>query len=162
MKAILAITFVMIFPLLLANPVFGHGFGAETVPVTIGNRNATLTLSVTPPTIDSKNNEHEMVVNLSDANSGSVIEHVTYLIELTKNDKRIFRYMFHDEIGNLYMKIKTTNSSTIQIHGKQGAVLGGWMKQDDFNPLALEGKIFADGGLYKFHIEIVTVDSDTK
>ncbi len=142
---------------------FGHGFGTETLPsVTIGDRNASLTITVNPPTFDPKDNEHEIVVNLSDSKSNAMIEHVTYLIELSKGDSRIFRYMFHDELGNLYMKIKTIDSQEIKIYGTQENVLSAWMKKDDYNPLVLEGPIFTSGGLYKFHIEIVTVDSDTK
>ncbi|MGI0008815.1 MAG: peptidase [Nitrosopumilaceae archaeon] len=142
---------------------FGHGFGSETLPpVTIGNRNASLTITVNPPTFDPKDIEHEIVVNLSDSKSSAVIEHVTYLIELSKDDSRIFRYMFHDELGNLYMKIRTVDSEKIKVYGKKDNVLKAWMKKDDSNPLVLEGPIFTTGGLYKFHIEIVTVDSDTK
>ncbi|MGI0003354.1 MAG: peptidase, partial [Nitrosopumilaceae archaeon] len=142
---------------------FGHGFGSETLPpVTIGNRNASLTITVNPPTFDPKDIEHEIVVNLSDSKSSAVIEHVTYLIELSKDDSRIFRYMFHDELGNLYMKIRSVDSEKIKIYGTQDNVLQAWMKKDDSNPLVLEGPIFTTGGLYKFHIEIVTVDSDTK
>ncbi|MGI0010629.1 MAG: peptidase, partial [Nitrosopumilaceae archaeon] len=157
---------IAVLPIILGisfGQAFGHGFGTETLPpVTIGDRNASLTITVNPPTFDPKDNEHEILVNLSDSKSGSLIEHVTYLIELSKDNKRIFQYMFHDDLGNLYMKIKSINSENIQVYGKKEAVLGGWMKQDDSNPLILEGPIFTDGGLYKFHIEIVAVDSDTK
>ncbi|MGI0011789.1 MAG: peptidase, partial [Nitrosopumilaceae archaeon] len=156
---------IAVLPIILGisfGQAFGHGFGTETLPpVTIGNRNASLTITVNPPTFDPKDNEHEIVVNLSDSKSGSVIEHVTYLIELSKDNSRIFRYMFHDELGNLYMRIKTVDSGEIKIYGKQDNVLNAWMKKDDYNPLVLEGPIFTTGGLYKFHIEIVTVDSDT-
>ena len=141
---------------------YGHGFGSEILPpVTIGNRNATLTITVNPPTFDPKDNEHDVVVNLYDSKSNALIEHVTYLIEVSKDNSTIFRYMFHDEFGNLYMKIRTVDSQQIQIYGTQKNVLHAWMKKDDSDPLVLEGPIFTTGGLYKFHIEIVTVDSDT-
>jgi len=157
---------VTILPIIFAisfNQAFGHGFGTETLPpVTIGDRNASLTITVNPPTFDPKDNEHEIVVNLSDSKSNAVIEHVTYLIELSKGDARIFRYMFHDELGNLYMKIKAIDSPEIKIYGTQENALNAWMKKDDSNPLILEGPIFTTGGLYKFNIEIVTVDSDIK
>lgn len=156
---------IAILPIIIGisfSQAYGHGFGSETLPpVTIGNRNASLTVTVNPPTFDPKDNEHEIVVNLSDSNSNAVIEHVTYLIELSKDNSTIFRYMFHDELGNLYMKIRTVDSQEIKVYGTQENVLQAWMKKDDFNPLVLEGPIFTTGGLYKFHIEIVTVDSDT-
>ena len=155
--AILPIVFGISF-----SQAYGHGFGTETLPpVTIGDRNATLTIAVNPPTFDPKDNEHEIAVVLSDLTSNALIEHVTFLIELSKDNSTIFRYMFHDELGNLHLKIRNVDSKEIKVYGTKENVLQAWMKKDDYNPLVLEGPIFTTGGLYKFEIEVVTVDSDT-
>jgi len=153
--AVVAISFV--------TPAFGHGMGGETLPpVTVGNRNATLFLNVNPPVFDPNDNEQQISVRFYDSQTEAVIEHVTYLIEVSKDNKMIFRYMFHDEFGNLYMKIISKNTDGIKIDGNRESLIGGWMKKDDLSPLTLEGPIFMSGGLYNFHIEIVTVDSDDK
>jgi hypothetical protein len=142
--------------------VFGHGIGAETLPpVTVGNRNASIELSISPPVFDPNDPEQRILVRFFDADSDAIIEHVTYIIELTKDNERIFRYMFHDELGNLILKINSTNSQEITIHGSQNNLLGGWMS-DGVNPVTLEGPIFSSGGLYKFDIDILTLDKDSK
>lgn len=156
---LLTIFFVLFFT--FPNPAFSHGFGGETLPpVTVGNRNATIFFSVIPSVFDPTNDEQRILVRFFDADKDAVIEHVTYIIELKKDDQRIFRYMFHDETGNLILKINSIDSETIKIRGKQAPVLGGWMK-DGINPVTLEGPIFTAGGLYEFNIEILTLDSDT-
>lgn len=143
--------------------MYGHGFGGETLPpITVGDRNATIYLAIQPEVFDPNAEEENIQVRFFDADSGAVIEHVTYMIELSKGDQRIFRYMFHDEYGNLFLKIKPTDSEKIIVHGKNEPVLGGWMRVDDYNPVTLEGPIFTSGGLYNFNIQILTVDSDTK
>ncbi len=140
--------------------VYGHGVGAETLPpVKIGNRNASIELSVTPPVFDPNNPEQRILVRFFDADTDAVIEHVTYMIELTKNKQQIFRYMFHDDLGNLILKVNTTDSKEITVHGSQNNLLQGWMS-DGINPVTLEGPIFTSGGLYQFNIDILTLDKD--
>ena len=141
---------------------FGHGFGAETLPpVTIGDRNASIELSISPPVFDPNDPEQRILVRFFDADTDAIIEHVTYIIELTKDNERIFRYMFHDELGNLLLKINSTGSEEITVNGSQDNLLGGWMS-DGVNPVTLEGPIFSSGGLYKFDIDILTLDKDSK
>ncbi|MBI3253615.1 MAG: hypothetical protein HYZ56_02700 [Nitrosopumilales archaeon] len=138
---------------------YGHGFGFEVLPaVPIGNHNATLSIFATPPTFDPSNKEYEMVLNLSDSKSQAVIEHVTYLVEVIKDGKTVFKDKFHDDLGNLYLKITQKDSNQVTVIGKQDKV--GWMEKDDFNPLRLEGPIFTSAGLYTFNIQILTVDRD--
>ena len=69
--------------------------------------------------------------------------------------------MFHDELGNLLLKINSTGSEEITVNGSQDNLLGGWMS-DGVNPVTLEGPIFSSGGLYKFDIDILTLDKDSK
>lgn len=155
---------IMMLALFFVSPqnVFGHGIGAETLPpVTIGDRNASIELSISPPVFDPNDPEQRILVRFFDADTDAVIEHVTYIIELTKDNERIFRYMFHDELGNLILKINSTDSEEITVHGSQNNLLGGWMS-DGINPVTLEGPIFSSGGLYEFKIEILTLDKDSK
>ncbi len=160
---ILIILGLVSFAIPFVNPAFGHGFGSETLPpLTVGDRNATISITVNPPLFDPNNKETDILVRFYDADTDAVIEHVTYLIGLYKNDKMIFRYMFHDELGNLFLNVVSNDSDKLEIRGKKEPLLGGWMKADDLTPVTLEGPIFDSGGLYKFKIEIVTVDSDDK
>jgi len=79
------------------SPAFGHGMGGETLPpVSIGDRDATLFLNVGPPVFEAGNNEYYITANFYESKTQAAIEHVTYLIELSKDGKTIFRDIFQD------------------------------------------------------------------
>jgi len=139
-------------------PAFGHGIGGETLPpVKFDERNVTIFLSVNPPTYEQMENEHEIVVKFFDADTGKAINDVTYLVELSKGEKKIFSDLFYDKLGSLYLKTKTTGSE-LKIYGKQKPSGKIW-KADGSNPITIEGPIFTSGGLYNFHIKILTLES---
>ncbi|CAE6486184.1 peptidase [Candidatus Nitrosotenuis uzonensis] len=160
MKVALTILFVLIFAVPFVTPVFGHGLGGESLPISLGNRNATLFVSVQPSVFDPGNNESYLSFKLSDARTDAVIEHVTYLIELSRNGKQIFRETFHDDQGNLNIRVVSNDSENIKIDGDKEQTSGGWTRKL-FSPLSIEGPIFTAGGLYKFRTEILTVDADS-
>jgi hypothetical protein len=155
----LALLFVVTYFSLLGS-AYGHGFGFEVLPsVPVGDHNATLSIFATPPRFDPSTKEYEMVLNLSDSKTQAVIENVTYLIEVIKDGKTVLKDKFHDDLGNLYLKITQTDSDQVTVIGKQDNKVG-WVEKDDFNPLRLEGPIFTSSGLYTFNIQILTVDRD--
>lgn len=162
MNVFIIILLVGIFVLVgMHTSAFGHGIGGETLPpVTVGDRNATIYLNIDPPVYDPQKDEQRILVRFFDADTDAVIEHVTYIIELKKGDTRIFKKIFHDDFGNLILKIKSTNDNEIKVYGKE-SVFDGWMS-DGVNPVTLEGPIFTSGGLYEFNIEILTLDNDSK
>ena len=143
------------------NLAFGHGLGGEMhPPTTIGDRDATLSIDVSPSTFDPKEPENFITLKLFDSNTEAIIEHVTFILELKKDGERIFRYMFHDEFGNLNFRVISNDSENIEVQGVQEPLLGGWMRGND-KPLTLTGPIFTSGGLYEYKVEVLTVDSDT-
>lgn len=153
------IVFLIVF---YTQPSFAHGVGGEILPpVTIGNKNATLSLNINPPVFDPNSNEYEILIKLYETNTQAIIPHVTYLIEMSKDDKQIFSERFHDDVSNLSIKVVPKNTSELKIDGTKYGDLG-WMKKSDFFPLKLEGPVFLSGGLYKLHIEVLTIDSDSK
>jgi hypothetical protein len=159
LKAVIVAIFALILAVSITAPTFGHGIGGETLPVSLGNRNATLFVSVQPSVFDPTNNESYLSFRLSDAKTEAVIEHVTYLIELSRNGKQIFRETFHDDQGNLNIRVLSSDSENIKIDGDREPTTDGWTRKL-FSPLSMEGPIFTTGGLYKFRTEILTVGSD--
>ena len=144
----------------LSTPAFGHGLGGEMLPpTTIGDRDATLSIDVSPSTFDPEDPENSVTLRLFDSSTEAVIEHVTFILELKKDGERIFRYMFHDEFGNLNFRVVSDDSKEITVNGIQEPLLGGWMRGDG-EPLTLTGPIFTSGGLYEYKVEVLTVDSD--
>ena len=143
------------------NSAFGHGLGGEMHPPrTIGDRDATLSINVSPSTYDPNDPENFVTLKLFNSETEAIIEHVTFILELKKDGERIFRYMFHDEFGNLNFRVISNDSDKIEIDGVQEPLLGGWMRGTD-QPLTLTGPIFSSGGLYEYKVEVLTVDSDT-
>jgi len=89
-----------------------------------------------------------------------MIEHVTYEFELQKNGKQIFKDIFHDEFGNLNIKVIIENSDEITIEGNKEPIFGGWMNKD-FAPVIIRGPVFTSGGLYDYTIRILTINSNS-
>lgn len=143
-----------------AQPSFGHGVGGETLPpVSIDGKNVTLSLNINPPIFDDKTGEYEILIRLYDTNTREAIPHVTYLVELSKDGEQLFRERFHGESGNLSIKVIPKNGP-VKIQGRNHGDLG-WMKNTDLFPLKIEGPIFRSGGLYKFHIEVLIINTDS-
>lgn len=160
LKVAFAAAFALIFAIPFAVPAFGHGIGGEILPVPLADRNATLFVSVQPSVFDPSNNESYLSFKISDARTDAVIEHVTYLIEVSRNGKQIFRETFHDDQGNLNIRVVSDDSKNIKIDGDKEQTSGGWTRKL-LSPLSMEGPIFTAGGLYKFRTEILTIDSDS-
>jgi hypothetical protein len=142
-------------------PSFGHGVGGETLPpVFIDGKNVTLSLYVNPSTFEKNTKEYEILLKLYETNTQAVIPHVTYLIAISKDDKQLLQERFHDDSSNLSIKIIPKDTDKVAVQGSNFGDLG-WMKNTDLFPLKVEGPIFLSGGLYKFHIEVLTINADS-
>lgn len=140
--------------------VFGHGLGGEThLPVTMDGRNVTLSINISPSTFDPNDSERYITINLNESKSQSVVEHVTFMFELKKDGEKIFRRMFHDDLGNLTIKVVNDGSDEIKIKGDLSPALESWMRTAT-EPVIMTGPVFNSGGLYEYKIEILTADSD--
>ena len=161
MKFVILIIFGLIFTTIpLIQPSFGHGVGGETLPpVQIAGKNATLSLFINPATFDPKTGEYEILVKLYETNTQAVIPHVTYLIQMSHDGKQLFSERFHDDSSNLSIKVVPKNTDSIKIDGSNYGDLG-W-SSSIISPLKIEGPIFLSGGLYKFHIEVLTIGADS-
>ncbi|MFM7795816.1 MAG: hypothetical protein ACKO7N_03545, partial [Candidatus Nitrosotenuis sp.] len=158
--AILILLGVIFATIPLIQSSFGHGVGGETLPpVVIDGKNATLSLFINPPTYDPKTGEYEILLKLYETNTQAVIPHVTYLVQMSHDGKQLLNERFHDDSSNLSIKVIPKNGP-IKIQGNNYGELG-WMKNTDLFPLKIEGPIFLSGGLYKFHIEILTINADS-
>ncbi len=162
MKIILSvITICIFFTIGLIPDVFSHGLGGEVLPpVTIQDKDATLSIGISPSVYDENNDESTISLKLYRSDSFAIIEHVTYEFELKKEGKQIFKDIFHDELGYLNIKVVTDESDKITIEGNKELNSGGWMNKD-FEPIIIKGPVFTSGGLYHYTVRIITVDSDS-
>jgi len=144
----------------LTSSAYGHGLGGEThPPITLEGRDVTLSINISPSTYDVSDLERYITITLNESKSQSMVEHVTFALELTKDGNQIFRRYFHDDLGNLVIKVIEDNSDNIQIKGDKSHGIEAWMRTTT-ERVTMTGNIFNSGGLYEYKIEIVTVDSD--
>ena len=142
------------------NLAFGHGLGGEThPPVSLDNRDVTLSINISPSVYDKDDLERYITVNLSESKNQSIVEHVTFALEMTKDGEKIFRRLFHDDSGNLIIKVLDDDSNEIKIKGDKSPAIDAWMKTAT-EPVIMTGPIFDSGGLYEYKVEILTADSD--
>lgn len=137
---------------------YEHGLGGEILPVLLEDKNATLFVSIQPSVFNPNDDTSYLTIRLTDSKTDAVIEHVTFNVELLKNGERIFNEKLYDDLGNLNIKIISKKSDSIKIEGDKESTNGSWTKKLN-SPLTMKGPIFTSGGLYKYHIEIITVNS---
>lgn len=140
--------------------VFAHGVGGETLPpVVIGGKNATLSLFVNPPTFDPKTGEYDISLKLYETTTQAIIPHVTYHVQVIHDGKQILDERFHDDSSNLSIKVFPKNTQSAKVDGNNLGDLG-WTS-GLLSPLQIQGPLFLSGGLYKFHIEVLTINDDS-
>ena len=139
---------------------FGHGLGGEThPPISLDGRDVTLSIDISPSVFDKDDPERYITLNLSESKNLSIVEHVTFALEMTKDGEQIFRRIFHDDFGNLIIKVVNDDSDEIKVKGDKSPAIEAWMKTAT-EPVTMTGPIFDSGGLYEYKVEILTADSD--
>ncbi|NNM03305.1 MAG: peptidase [Nitrosopumilus sp.] len=144
----------------ISTSAFGHGLGGEThAPVSLDGRDVTLSVNISPSVFDINDPERYITIDLTESKSQSVVEHVTFALEMIKDGEQVFRRIFHDDLGNLVIKVINDNSDKIIIQGEKSPGIDAWMRTNT-EPVIMTGPIFDSGGLYEYKVEILTADSD--
>ena len=166
-KSLIYILFIII-PLLFVTtttliPIFGDGLFQEQLSASTAGRDLSLLIKMSPPVVTTetlKGGETPLIqFRLTDTNTNQTINHVTYLIEIEKNGKRLLLDTFHSHTGNLGIQMRPSNADHITINGEQDPILIAYTG-DMEHPVSATGPIFADGGLYHFIVTIETIDFD--
>ena len=133
---------------------FGHGLGTETMPpVMIDGTEATLEVASTT-SLDT--GIRQITISLFKTESGGMINDVSFEVELIKNEKVLFKNNFERDGGILIMNLVPSEDSEVQIFNQETFASFFGLASDQFN---LQGKVFEDGGLYKFNVKILTINS---
>ena len=161
LSGLFLITFVL--PTVVA-PVSGDGLFQEQLSASLGDRKADLLIKMNPPvvtteTLKSQTQKPVIQFRLFDSNTNQSFNHVTYLITIEKDGKPLLTNWFHDHKGDLRIQMKPRNTSQITVYGEQDPILNAYTGTQD-SPVIAAGPIFANGGLYHFKVNIVTVDFD--
>jgi hypothetical protein len=145
---------------------YADGLTSENLPpVSMGNRQISLYLKVNPPIlIPAAAHNAFMQFRLFDPSNNQTIQHVTYKIAVTSGttssstEKPLLVDTFNSHIGLLTLHIDPTNGP-VTILGDHDPTLKSWLADSSGNIL-IRGPIFLHGGLFHFHIEILTMDND--
>jgi hypothetical protein len=143
---------------------YADGLTSENLPpVLIGNRQISLYLKVNPPILSPAAAHNAfMQFRLFDPSNNQTIQHVTYKIAVTSgttsSTEKHLVDTFHSDIGLLTLHIDPTNGP-ITILAEHDPILKSWLADSSGNIL-IRGPIFLHGGLFHFHVEILTMDND--
>jgi len=158
----------IIFSLLFANiftllPIFGDGLFQEELSASMAGRDLSLLIKMSPPVVTTdtlKSGQTPLIqFRLSDTATNATLKHVTYLVEIEKNGKRLLLDTFHSHTGNLGIQMRPSNADHITINGEQDTILLAYTG-DMEHPVSATGPIFTEGGLYHFIVTIETIDFD--
>ena len=127
-------------------------------PLTVGNRQLEWLIKA-----QTGQNSY-MQFRLFNAANNQTIQHVTYLITVTRGastskfQKPLLLDFFHAHNGLLTLHVEP-NPGLITIYGEQDPFLNAWVA-DPGGDILIRGPLLLQGGLYHFHVEIFTVDND--
>ncbi|HJU60322.1 MAG TPA: hypothetical protein VJ583_11265 [Nitrososphaeraceae archaeon] len=144
-------------------PIFGDGLFMEELSASTAGRDLSLLIKMSPPVVTTetlKGGQNPLIqFRLSDTANNETIKHVTYLIEIEKNGKRLMLDTFHSHTGNLGIQMRPSSAEHITLYGEQDPILAAYTG-DMEHPVSATGPIFAEGGLYHFIVTIETIDFD--
>src|SRR3990172_8818095 len=144
-------------------PFEAHGDGLfmeNLPPATIGNRQASLFVKISPPILTSETVQDTFLqLRLFDENNNQTIPHTSYFITVKKNNELLMRDLFHSHSGLITIKVQPTNTpGKWQVFGDNEPFQGGWTSTND--QVSVKAPILLEGGLYHFAIEIFGIDND--
>ena len=145
-------------------PVWGDGLFQEQLSASLGDRKADLLIKMNPPvvtteTLKSQTQKPVIQFRLFDSKTNQSFAHVTYLITIEKDGKKLLTNWFHDHNGDLRIQMKPRNTSQITVYGEQDPILDAYTGTPN-SPVIAAGPIFVKGGLYHFIVSIATIDFD--
>jgi hypothetical protein len=151
--SIIAILSIVI--LININSAFAAELGQLYLPpASLGNRTANLFIDITPS--DVEKSAKYIHLRLFDQNNNQTFQHVTFLLNITKQNQTLLKETFHSHSGLLAIKLISNDTvGNWTVFGEPDPLLG-WMPKDG----KLEINSSLQKGLYHFEITIVTIDND--
>ena len=160
----LTIFSVAVFVVFLSSVIpfnaYGDGLTMENLPpASVGNRQASLFIQVSPPILTSDAAQDTFLkLRLFDANNNQTIQSNSFFVKVTKDDQLLMRELFYTKSGVLTIKFKPANTpGKWQAYGDIEPTLGGWTATND--QVRVDAPVFLEGGLYHFEIKFIGIDA---
>jgi len=130
--------------ILSAANAYGHGLGLETISLNVEDRKISVTTQIIP-TEFSESAQKQIFMTVTDSLTTQNVDAVL-LVALYHEGGQIFRESFATTNGILRINVNPTDDPEIEITGT--------------DPIQISGPILNFGGLYRFDVEIKSLDSD--
>ncbi len=138
-------------------PAFGHGLGFETLPPQmLGDRKVAMEVI---STVDNATSRKQIVFSMFDTNTGFTVRDVTYHIRTIKNDQVLFEGNYHTKNGVLTLDLIPDANDKVTVQEETSTGFFDFLTGSEKSVVEVKGKIFEDGGLYKFSIDIVSAEN---
>ena len=147
---------VLVF-LIPISSVYGHGLGLETIKLNADDRKLSITTQISP-TEFSETAQKQITMTITDSLTTQNVNAIL-LVALYHEDTQIFREYFGTTGGVLRIDVNPSTNEQIQIAGQQEQTFDAWYGTES-NPLEITGPILNTGGLYRFEVEIKSIDSE--
>ncbi|ABK78409.1 hypothetical protein CENSYa_1799 [Cenarchaeum symbiosum A] len=132
-----------------AGAAYGHGQGLDSIPsAEAGGRDVTVTVE---GPMDAGAGPGLLVVTATEFRGGAPAKDLEYILGMHYQGELVFRERFL--AGDGILSIETRPSETARILGLQDDA-GSWYGTPE-QPLAIEGPVLGDPGLYTFDIELL-------
>jgi predicted secreted protein with PEFG-CTERM motif len=140
--------------LLPSASVHGHGLGLETIKQSVGDKKISITTQITP-TEFSESAQKQIAMTITDSLTSQNIDAVL-LIVLYHDGIQVFKETFATTNGILRIDVIPTSDSQITITGQNNQNV--WSATES-KPLEISGPILSSGGLYRFDVQMMSLDS---
>lgn len=148
-------TIVLLIPI---SSVYGHGLGLETIKLNIDDRKLSITTQISP-TEFSESAQKQITMTITDSLTTQNVDAIL-LIAMYHEDVQVFREYFGTTDGVLRIDVNPNTEGQIQISGQQERAFDAWYGTES-DPLEITGPILNTGGLYRFEVEIKSINSET-
>lgn len=136
---------------------FGHGLGYETLPPQmLGDRKVAMEVS---STVDNATSRKQVTFSMFDTNTGFTVRDVTYHIKTIKNNQILFEGNYKTQNGVLVLDLIPAENDKVTFQEKKSTGVFDFLIGAEKSTVEARGKIFEDGGLYKFSIGIVSAEN---
>ena len=104
---------------------------------------------------------HYLWFRFFDANTNQTIQHVSFLLTITKQDHLLFRELLHTHTGILNVKVISTAGPTWNVTAAHEPFLNGWVPYSDDKPIVVRAPLFNDdNSAYHLNIQMFSMDND--
>lgn len=141
---------------------FGHFSSDVGPPASLENRTLDTVIKIISANDTSRPLDRYVQLRFFDTKTNQTIQHVTFLLNISKNNQTILRDLFQTDSGFSSILIEPNETMSIgkwSIYGDNEPILNAWISKN--GTLKIGTPLFQNG-LYHIHLELQSIDSSKK